>query len=234
MQPAPIRDTRRLRLVVGKTVGAVLLAAALAGCNYTANTGMVNPVAGPASSDPAATPGQPTTVDPPTVVPPVVVPPTPTIVPPQPEQATTCADSGYHSAGGNCARQPAPVVVPSKAASPPASSSGSSRGSVDLSALAAKVDPGLVDITSSLGHQNGGVAGTGIVLSSSGEVLTNNHVVSGPADCLDRGLRQRCGRGCDRGDRQRRWSRWHPEHRRRHGLGPRPDDHRQRRPCRER
>lgn len=111
----------------------------------------------------------------------MVVPPTPTIVPPQPEQATTCADSEYHSAGGNCARQPAPVVVPSKAASPPASSSGSSRGSVDLSALAAKVDPGLVDITSSLGHQNGGVAGTGIVLSSSGEVLTNNHVISGGA-----------------------------------------------------
>ncbi|MBA2473042.1 MAG: serine protease [Pseudonocardiales bacterium] len=50
---------------------------------------------------------------------------------------------------------------------------------MDLSALAAKVDPGLVDITTRLGHQNGGVAGTGIVLTSSGEVLTNNHVISG-------------------------------------------------------
>ncbi len=50
---------------------------------------------------------------------------------------------------------------------------------MDLSALAAKVDPGLVDITTRLGHQNGGVAGTGMVLSSSGEVLTNNHVISG-------------------------------------------------------
>jgi len=50
---------------------------------------------------------------------------------------------------------------------------------VDLSALAARVDPGLVDINTRLGHQNAGVAGTGIVLSSSGEVLTNNHVISG-------------------------------------------------------
>ena len=50
---------------------------------------------------------------------------------------------------------------------------------MDLSALAAKVDPGLVDINTRLSHQNGSVAGTGIVLSASGEVLTNNHVISG-------------------------------------------------------
>ena len=71
------------------------------------------------------------------------------------------------------------MVTPSEAASPPAISSGSSRESVDLLALAAKVDPGLVDINTRLSHQNGSVAGTGIVLSASGEVLTNNHVISG-------------------------------------------------------
>jgi S1-C subfamily serine protease len=65
------------------------------------------------------------------------------------------------------------------AAAPPVSASGGPRGSLELSALATKVDPGLVDINTRLSQQNGGVAGTGVVLSSSGEVLTNNHVISG-------------------------------------------------------
>jgi S1-C subfamily serine protease len=51
--------------------------------------------------------------------------------------------------------------------------------SIDLPALAARIDPGLVNITSSLGEPGTGVAGTGIVLDSSGEVLTNNHVIRG-------------------------------------------------------
>ena len=46
-------------------------------------------------------------------------------------------------------------------------------------AIAAKVDPGVVDVTTSLGYQNGSAAGTGMVLTSSGEILTNNHVVNG-------------------------------------------------------
>lgn len=44
---------------------------------------------------------------------------------------------------------------------------------------AAKVEPGVVDVMSVLGLQNAEAAGTGIVISSSGEVLTNNHVVEG-------------------------------------------------------
>ncbi len=47
------------------------------------------------------------------------------------------------------------------------------------SARAAAVDPGLVDINTSLGYQATHAAGTGIVLTSSGEVLTNNHVIRG-------------------------------------------------------
>jgi S1-C subfamily serine protease len=39
------------------------------------------------------------------------------------------------------------------------------------------VDPGLVDIDTTLGYQQEEAAGTGIVLTSSGEVLTNNHVI---------------------------------------------------------
>ena len=65
------------------------------------------------------------------------------------------------------------------AESPPPSSSGTASGSLDLSALGAKVDPGLVDINTELGSPNAQAAGTGIVLDASGEVLTNNHVISG-------------------------------------------------------
>jgi S1-C subfamily serine protease len=47
------------------------------------------------------------------------------------------------------------------------------------SQIAAKTDPGLVDVVSTLGYQQAEAAGTGMVLTSSGEVLTNNHVISG-------------------------------------------------------
>jgi S1-C subfamily serine protease len=57
-------------------------------------------------------------------------------------------------------------------------SSGSS-GPSDVNAIADKVDPGLVDINTSLGYQQVQAAGTGIVVTSNGEVLTNNHVIDG-------------------------------------------------------
>jgi S1-C subfamily serine protease len=45
--------------------------------------------------------------------------------------------------------------------------------------VASRVSPGLVDVVSTLGYQSGQAAGTGIVLTSTGEVLTNNHVIDG-------------------------------------------------------
>jgi S1-C subfamily serine protease len=60
---------------------------------------------------------------------------------------------------------------------PNSGSSGSS--SPSTSAIASKVDPAVVDVTSTLAFQNGTAAGTGMVITSSGEVLTNNHVVEG-------------------------------------------------------
>jgi S1-C subfamily serine protease len=57
-------------------------------------------------------------------------------------------------------------------------SSGSS-GPSDASAIAAKVDPGLVDINTTLGYAQEQAAGTGIVLTSAGVILTNNHVIDG-------------------------------------------------------
>jgi S1-C subfamily serine protease len=46
-------------------------------------------------------------------------------------------------------------------------------------AIAAKVDPGLVDVISSVDYGQATAEGTGMVLTSSGEVLTNNHVIAG-------------------------------------------------------
>jgi S1-C subfamily serine protease len=48
-----------------------------------------------------------------------------------------------------------------------------------LAQLEAKVDPALVDVVSTLDYGEAEAAGTGIVLTSSGEVVTNNHVVDG-------------------------------------------------------
>ena len=47
------------------------------------------------------------------------------------------------------------------------------------SQIASKVDPGLVDIVTTIGYQQAEAAGTGMVLTSNGEVLTNNHVIDG-------------------------------------------------------
>ncbi|MBO0747054.1 MAG: trypsin-like peptidase domain-containing protein, partial [Acidimicrobiaceae bacterium] len=49
----------------------------------------------------------------------------------------------------------------------------------DVSSIDKKVAPGLVDINITLGYQSEQAAGTGMVLTSSGEVLTNNHVIDG-------------------------------------------------------
>jgi S1-C subfamily serine protease len=49
----------------------------------------------------------------------------------------------------------------------------------DISAIAAKVDPALVDINTNLSYEDEQAAGTGMVLTSNGEILTNNHVIDG-------------------------------------------------------
>ncbi len=46
-------------------------------------------------------------------------------------------------------------------------------------AIISKVQPELVDITSELGYSGGQAEATGMVISSDGEILTNNHVISG-------------------------------------------------------
>lgn len=54
-----------------------------------------------------------------------------------------------------------------------------SGGSSSVASVAQKVDPALVDINVTFSYQSAQGAGTGIVLTSNGEILTNNHVIEG-------------------------------------------------------
>lgn len=70
---------------------------------------------------------------------------------------------------------PSSPKTPSSPSPSPPSSPASPSGNWDT--VAAAIDPGVVDIESRLPQGIG--AGTGIVLSDSGEILTNNHVIDG-------------------------------------------------------
>jgi S1-C subfamily serine protease len=59
---------------------------------------------------------------------------------------------------------------------------------LSAAAIASKVDPGLVDVTTTLGYQHGTAEGTGMVLTSNGEVLTNNHVIDGATAIMVRDI----------------------------------------------
>jgi len=56
---------------------------------------------------------------------------------------------------------------------------GTSGLSINAGKIESRVDPGLVDITATLKYQSETAEGTGMVLSSDGLVLTNNHVIDG-------------------------------------------------------
>jgi S1-C subfamily serine protease len=57
--------------------------------------------------------------------------------------------------------------------------SGATTAALTTSQVVSKTNPAVVDVVSTLGDQNATAAGTGIVLTSTGEVLTNNHVING-------------------------------------------------------
>lgn len=61
---------------------------------------------------------------------------------------------------------------------------GSSRAApdIDVAAAAAAVDPSVAVIDATLAQARGRVAGTGLVVSASGTMLTNNHVIAGADD----------------------------------------------------
>jgi S1-C subfamily serine protease len=86
-------------------------------------------------------------------------------------------------AGAVFALRGGPGSVPaasSQAAKPRTNTSGNGHGSgINEGAVAAKVTPGMVNITSRLTLQQAVFEGTGMVLTSNGLVLTNNHVING-------------------------------------------------------
>lgn len=80
-----------------------------------------------------------------------------------------------HQIGAPTSNQQATQQIPT-----PASSGVTAKtGTLNVSSVTAKVEPGVVDITAVDGYQNATSDGTGIVLTSNGEVLTNNHVIDG-------------------------------------------------------
>jgi S1-C subfamily serine protease len=60
-----------------------------------------------------------------------------------------------------------------------AGAAATSKTVLSTTQIASKIDPGLVDVTSTLGYQDATAKGTGIVLTANGEILTNNHVING-------------------------------------------------------
>jgi S1-C subfamily serine protease len=61
-------------------------------------------------------------------------------------------------------------------------------GPADSRSIAAKVDPGLVDIDTVISYEGDEAAGTGIVLRPDGLIITNNHVINGASQIMVRDI----------------------------------------------
>ena len=77
------------------------------------------------------------------------------------------------ASGGGSGLFPADTIGKATAPANPVS-----QQKLDPSTIATNADPAIVDVTATLGFQNGEAAGTGMVLTSNGEILTNNHVIA--------------------------------------------------------
>jgi S1-C subfamily serine protease len=71
------------------------------------------------------------------------------------------------------------LAVPATLASAVAASPAGASGHTLQTGVKPGPNTGIVDIYTKLGYEDGLAAGTGMILSRSGEVLTNNHVISG-------------------------------------------------------
>jgi S1-C subfamily serine protease len=89
-------------------------------------------------------------------------------------------DSNVSNASGSFPTQQFPNFDPNGSSSNGGSSGSSQTANIDVNAIAAKVSPSVVNLVSSV--SGGEAAGTGIILSESGLVLTNNHVIATSTD----------------------------------------------------
>jgi len=88
----------------------------------------------------------------------------------------------WHRNSGAAAGIPAPATpfIPFAPVNPSGGTTPST-GTVtpEDQTVANKVDPGVVDINTQLGYQGAAAAGTGMILTPDGRILTNNHVIDG-------------------------------------------------------
>ncbi len=99
---------------------------------------------------------------------------------------TTSATASNPAGGSGTGSGSSNFPFGSGSSGPGGSGNGATGGSAtgagapsNTSAIASKIAPALVDINTNLSYQNEQAAGTGIVLTANGEVLTNNHVIDG-------------------------------------------------------
>src|SRR3982074_2093752 len=149
--PRPVDNSLWHRLAAGVVLAAVIATVAGAGVGWSlART--IN------SHNPTAAVTQPITSQPITTQPPnTPQTPTPAATHPIPPQPITTQ----------------PQTTPETPLQP----ANPSTGSLNADAIAAKIDPAVVDINTVVGSSQ--AAGTGMIISSNGEILTNNHVVDG-------------------------------------------------------
>ncbi|MGC9962832.1 MAG: trypsin-like peptidase domain-containing protein [Acidimicrobiales bacterium] len=90
------------------------------------------------------------------------------------------AIAGGIAIGRSSNRTPSQTTASETIPSPSKSSNPGTSAKINVAAIAAKLDPALVDVTSVLGGSGTGEedAGTGMILTPNGEVLTNNHVIA--------------------------------------------------------
>jgi S1-C subfamily serine protease len=86
--------------------------------------------------------------------------------------------AGNGSAGNGSAGDGSAGTAPSGSGSTNPGSTAAGAPS-NAAAIAKIVDAGVVDINTEIGYGAGQAAGTGMVLTPNGEILTNNHVISG-------------------------------------------------------
>jgi S1-C subfamily serine protease len=105
------------------------------------------------------------------------IPPNQPSEPPSSPAANGSQQNPFSNGGNNFGQAPNNGQAPGSQNGTGSGGTNAGTGSLNAQALAAKVDPAIVDITSQLKYNNATAEGTGIVISPSGLVLTNNHVI---------------------------------------------------------